>query len=578
MSKLAYIRARLADLRRRRQAVRWGIGLAALLLAVLVALVAAFAIDWLFDMTRLQRLLTIVLGAAGLYWAYRRFALPWLQIKESEIDMALLVERQQKIDGDLVAALQFEGPEADRWGSRQLRHAVIDYVADFGKGLNVLEGFSVRRLARRCAVLVVALLAVGLFSVAQPDYVRAFVNRICLGSARYPTRTVLDQVAVNGKPIDFASGKPVRSPYGTLVNLSILASGELPEAGKVLVQPLDGRNVSTVKLTRDGDAPRFTAQLPEIVDALQVEVFLGDARTDPIRIEVIPLPVIETQAVVTVPEYAQYAAGPSGPQNARQLTVVEGSRVDLNVLCGNKRLTEVMLTIDGVPDPQGGWTVAHYPLKQVPPVANAPGSPSAPGSAWTLADTASPLSAVARPLRYAVQVTDEDGLKLPQPFQGSIRIKPDQRPQIAGGALTRFVLPSARPPVYYRATDDYGIAKLLAHLDVMRKDGEGQSEKRRTVAMQALARPLLREQLPFKGTYALDLAPLRLMKGDRLIVTLEAVDYRGAAEGQSGQSDPVVFEITDEAGILEDIAKPDYQSAEELDAIIRQQLNIGGAK
>jgi hypothetical protein len=183
---------------------------------------------------------------------------------------------------------------------------------------------------------------------------------------------------------------------------------------------------------------------------------------------------------------------------------------------------------------------------------------------------------VAQPLRYEVQVTDEDGLRLPQPFQGSVRIKPDQRPQIAGGTLTRFVLPTAKPPLHYRATDDYGIAQLLAHLDVTRKDG--QTETRRTVSMQALPKPLLREQLPFKGVFPLDLAALRLAKGDRLSVTLEAVDYRGTVEGQSTLSDPIVFEITDEAGILEDIAKPDYQSAEELDAIIRQQLNIGGAK
>jgi hypothetical protein len=175
-----------------------------------------------------------------------------------------------------------------------------------------------------------------------------------------------------------------------------------------------------------------------------------------------------------------------------------------------------------------------------------------------------------------VQVTDEDGLSLPKPFEGSVRIKSDQQPQIAGGALTRFVLPTARPPVHYRATDDYGISKLLVHLDVTRKDG--QSEVRRTVPMRELGKPLLRDQLPLKGLFPLDLASPRLTKGDRLTVTLEAVDYRGAAQGQSGSSEPILFEITDEAGILEDIARPDYQSAEELDAIIRQQLNIGGAK
>ncbi|MBC8076020.1 MAG: hypothetical protein H7Y32_08100, partial [Chloroflexales bacterium] len=48
-----------------------------------------------------------------------------------ELDIALMVERQQKIDSDLVAAIQFESPEAKRWGSTQLEGAVIDYVAEF---------------------------------------------------------------------------------------------------------------------------------------------------------------------------------------------------------------------------------------------------------------------------------------------------------------------------------------------------------------------------------------------------------------------------------------------------------------
>src|SRR5205807_854017 len=113
-----------------------------------------------------------------------------------DVDMALLVERQQKIDGDLVAALQFERPEAQQWGSTPLRHAVIDYVADFAKGLNVLEGFSARSLLQRGAALGLALLAVGLFSATHPAHVRAFFNRLGLGAARYPTRTSIDQVTV----------------------------------------------------------------------------------------------------------------------------------------------------------------------------------------------------------------------------------------------------------------------------------------------------------------------------------------------------------------------------------------------
>src|SRR5262245_10487730 len=133
MTRLAPLRDRLADLRRRRAAVRWGAGMAALGLAVLWTLAVAFLIDWALEMSKPQRAVMILSGVAVIVWAVRRFAGPWLRVTESELDMALLVERQQRIDSDLVAALQFESPEAPRWGSAQLETAVIDYVAEFGE-------------------------------------------------------------------------------------------------------------------------------------------------------------------------------------------------------------------------------------------------------------------------------------------------------------------------------------------------------------------------------------------------------------------------------------------------------------
>src|SRR6185503_7904320 len=107
-----------------------------------------------------QRLVVIVLAAVGIGWAFWRFTRPLMGRRESEIDMALLVERQQEIDSDLVAALQFEEPEAARWGSSQLESAVIDYVASVGRGINVFEGFSREQMLRRGGLLAASLLAV----------------------------------------------------------------------------------------------------------------------------------------------------------------------------------------------------------------------------------------------------------------------------------------------------------------------------------------------------------------------------------------------------------------------------------
>ena len=72
---------------------------------------------------------------AAWYWAR-----PWLTQRESDLDIALLVEKQHHIDNDLVAALEFESPEAASWGSSQLEAAVVRYVADFSKQIKLEDG------------------------------------------------------------------------------------------------------------------------------------------------------------------------------------------------------------------------------------------------------------------------------------------------------------------------------------------------------------------------------------------------------------------------------------------------------
>ena len=64
-------------------------------------------------------------------------------------------------------------------------------------------------------------------------------------------------------------------------------------------------------------------------------------------------------------------------------------------------------------------------------------------------------------------------------------------------------------------------------------------------------------------------------KGDRLVVTMEAVDWRGAGAGRSSRSDPLTFLVTDKQGLLEAMEKLDERTVEKLDQIIRAQLGIG---
>ena len=75
--------------------------------AVLVGL-TVFAVDFCFRLAIGERLVTLLVGAGAISWTYWRCARPLLGHSESLTQTALVVERQQRIDSDLVAALQFE--------------------------------------------------------------------------------------------------------------------------------------------------------------------------------------------------------------------------------------------------------------------------------------------------------------------------------------------------------------------------------------------------------------------------------------------------------------------------------------
>ena len=146
----------------------------------------------------MQRTVLLLICAAATVWAFRRYALPWLGQRETELDMALLVEREEHIDTDLVAAVQFERPEAPEWGSVPLEQAVIDSVANRQTRIDVMRGISRKELSRRSLLLVITLVAWTLAIVFFHQHVLVFLNRLVLGPLHYPTRTVIESITISG--------------------------------------------------------------------------------------------------------------------------------------------------------------------------------------------------------------------------------------------------------------------------------------------------------------------------------------------------------------------------------------------
>lgn len=256
MTKLQTLRTQLASLKGARASLRWGTALAALFTAILWLLAAYLALDLLFERSLEipQRIVLLSLvGIAALYMA-GRFLRPVVGVHETLEDMALMVERQQKIDSDLVAALQFETAAAKTWGSSQLKGAVIDYVADVGKGINVFEGFSRQTLVRTAQGLI-ATLAIAVIAAAMfPGHLHAFINRLTLGGMHYPTRTIISHVRVNRREVlsaDRHGSHPENSKCaeGYPLQFIVQTAGQLPSAASVSMMGLgSGQSKSLLEL------------------------------------------------------------------------------------------------------------------------------------------------------------------------------------------------------------------------------------------------------------------------------------------------------------------------------------------
>ncbi len=566
--------------------VRWGSALSVLAIALLWTLLVIFVVDWLFDLTRVQRLVAIGAGIVTLLWSTRRHVLPEVRQTETDLDMALMVERQKGIDSDLVAALQFETPGAKDWGSNHLQTAVIDYVAEFSRGLNVYEGFSAAALVRRAGILLATLALVALGIVLFPNHARTFFNRLALGSQHYPTRTHIDTVLINRRPIELtADAVAARSPYGQAVRFTVVGSGELPVGGKVIVTTRGGGSTKEVELLRDTTKPvlmkvadkdvlrelpldpavddvTYSGSLPQLLDDVSFKVELGDAYTDAIDLQLVPLPVVELKLTATPPEYALHIKeGADAIQSAQQLSVIEGSQVALELTSSNKPLKKAVLVIDE----------KSYPLSAVDSAAKH----------WKLDSDNTPLARVLAPVKYRLVVEDEDGLSPLHSLDGYIRIRADRKPTVGADVVALHWLPGATPQIDFKAGDDIGLSKLAMHLEVTRhneaKSNDTKPNETGVTAVETLKVWKAGANVAGdSGTYPLKLDRYKLNKGDQVKLILEATDYRGGETGKSTLSEPLVLHITDESGIFAASAELDERSARQLDAIMK--LETGGSR
>ena len=555
MKRLPKIRSGLARLRLFRSTVRLGMMGSTVLSILLWAMAGAFLLDFWIHMDQLERIIVLlgVIGVAG--WAFVRFLVPALKGHESDTALAVLVDGMHGMHSDLVGAIQFDDENRPQYGSRQLRDAVVEYTGQAAGDLNFLEGFSRKELFNRLLMFVITAVICLAPAVVYSKYTGAFLKRMVLFETRYPTRTSLeiispapDHLQAEGEPVKFVvHAKHTSGPR------------ELPESGRVRIEALTSGLETTVELMREGgkdDIPAvYSGTLNHVLDNLSYTVYLGDAQSELRHLKLVPRPRVELDMEIVAPKYVRGKTPPK-PRNRRQAAVVEGSKVIPVITCDNKEIVKGTITFEK--------SEKTFALKRRGKALVFDPAPNVQAG-----KDSNPLASVIEMVRFEIDVTDTNNQRPESPVKGVVHIAADLPPRAALMGYSRYVVPGATPELRFRAIDDYALDEITLHLAIIDADGQ-QTEQ----APRSIAKPQGR-QADYRGSYMLNLAKLKLQKGYQVSALIEAVDYRGALEGKSRRSEKWVFEITDNAGVLEAMDRLTEQMDKKLDEILRAQLEAG---
>lgn len=554
MKRLQKIHAGLARLRLYRSTVRFGIMGSTVLSTLLWALAAAFALDFAIRMDPLSRGIVLVALIGVAVWTVIRHLLPAVNIHESDTALAVLVDRRHSMHSDLVAAIQFDDEGRPQYGSTNLREAVIEQTRRQAAGLTFLAGFSRKEFLRRLLVFLITVAICLPLAVIYSGHTTAFLNRLLLGRARYPTRTIIKEIVSPGET----------SPYAHPVTFAVrgaVREGEMPESGQVQIEAVTTGLETTVDLVRDKEDPSlYKGTLNRVLDDLHYVIYLGDAESDVQTLTLIPLPLAELTMKVVPPDYARRKVPPQ-PKNRRQAIVLEGSEV-IPIATADKKLRSATLTFEK--DKQKISLDRHGKQFVLDSKTKLPSKV-----------TKNPLSSVTETVRFEIQVVDTDELSPETPIKGVVHVSVDLPPRVALAAYSQFVVPKAAPQVMFKAVDDYALDRLVLHRTIVHAEGK-------ETPLEPITFKVAEHKAVYAGSYTLRLAELKvdgkavtLQKGEQVVLAVEAVDFRGPMESKSRQSEKWVFEVTDQAGVLGAMDRLDEQMDKKLDEILRAQLEAG---
>ena len=422
------LKQRLNALRRKHRMVAVMTGLAMLVGAACLLLLAQGASDWWFELPWIARAGFLLADLALLGWIYRRHLDSALRKRLDLGRTALMVEKKwPQLKQSLIASVELtEGTAYSTRGSRQLVDVLLQQARARTTSLNFGDVVSTKNLRNWLIAGSTAVLASAAVALVTWPASLSLLERIFLLNVPLPTKTIVVSVTQN-----------LVVPVGSDVELIARAQGVIPTRGRVTIT-YEGQPAQEFPVNVQPDKPAtFSLTLHNVQVGFKYSFSLNDGHGPDLSVTAKVPPSIAT--VACEQDYPTYTGLPPQQLAATELSLLPGGHLKITATATDP-LKSAKIVIAGQPTPtdaiiSGDGT--HLEASVLIPSKDASG--------------------------FSIHLLDQAGVSSTDETIYPITLVPDHPPEVKILFPTeekQTITLRAKPVIDFDASDDYGIAHL----------------------------------------------------------------------------------------------------------------------
>jgi len=516
------VRSVFDRLRARIRLYIWLEGLGVALAWLGLAFWLSLGIDWLFEPSVAVRVLMLAAAAVVLLGILVRLIGRRAFVPLTDSNMATVLERRfgQFDDSLLTAVVLTDGRhDVSRLSPEMLWRTCREAEQRIG-GVRLRDVFN--PVPRNRSLAAAGLLAAGVvaFGFLAPEAMGVWADRcLTLSPELWPRKAHLTVEGFN-KANNYTK-KVARGSDLEVIAKADLSAELVPRTAEIRYRN-EGGSRDRATMHRLGEAQadkddfqRYSHTFQGILTSIDFDVKGGDYTVRDLRIQAVESPTVADMDLhLTLPEYT------GRPERELPVTGVmqipEGTEVTV-LARANKELTGVKVDVEGSSGSQEVIGADQLAADRMGFELTVPSLRDDTVLSFTLSDT--------------------DGITAAEPVRLSLVVVPDEPPQmeIRLGGIGSAITPNARLPLVGKITDDYGLARAW-----FEHAAEGE-EPGTTAIGVPWGHPT---DLPLDGLAALEVEPLGVEAGQKLLVSVKAADrYDLAEEPHVGTSERWLLDV-----------------------------------